>query len=256
MIHPSPVHPLRPGRAGGPRVLLVHGMEDGWRSWLPVAATLPDDWTVAAVDLPWRTDNDYRWSRAGKAGDWLRSTLDTQEPLDLLVGHSFGASAVLDVLATGAGVPRAALVAPFYRPPALEPNWALFERSRKHFEQVIGEGLLVRLGHRAASTPPDVLETMIGKLVDRIGPLGFMTLFAEFVAGGELPLHTVRTPTLVLAGTSDPGLGSGRADQLAAELATAVVVLEERYDHFCHVRQAPEVAAHLVRFMAQTGGPA
>jgi pimeloyl-ACP methyl ester carboxylesterase len=130
----------------------------------------------------------------------------------------------------------------------MELTWAVFERSRKHFDQIINEGLMARLGNRASTMERDLLDVMISKLADRIGPMGFLTLFGEFAASGDVALADIRIPALVLAGAADPGLGSYRAELFAGEFAAAQVVLEPDYHHFCHVQHAVDVATHLTRF--------
>ncbi|MGW5696751.1 hypothetical protein ACWEWX_39460 [Streptomyces asiaticus] len=50
------------------------------------------------------------------------------EPVDILIGHSFGANAVLEHLADGGGAaqPRAAvLLALFFRPDTLRVDWPI-----------------------------------------------------------------------------------------------------------------------------------
>jgi pimeloyl-ACP methyl ester carboxylesterase len=250
----SPIRWLR-GRDGtGPLAVLVHGMEDGWGSWAPLAARLDPHWRIAALDLPWRAGNDYRWRRGARAADWVRTGLAIlDEPVDVLVGHSFGASALLGVLAdpTSPQPVAAVLAAPFFRPPDLPVTWRLFERSRGNFDQIIAEGLRVRMGTRLGRVDEDLRRCMVDKMADKIGPAGFLALFEEFVATGEVDLTAVRVPTLVLAGVSDPCLAGGRAQALARSMPSATVRVEPHYDHFCHVEQAAEIAGRIGAFVRQ-----
>nr|BFE59198.1 hypothetical protein GCM10020063_037240 [Dactylosporangium thailandense] len=247
----------RPLRAGGdgPLVAFVHGMEDGWESWMPLAERLPAGWRAVALDLPWRSGNDYRW-RHTTAADWVgRGLAALDEPVAVLVGHSLGATAVLGLLA-GPQAPatapdaRAVLLAPFYRPPEVPVSWAVFERCRREFDAIVTQGLGPRLGPRAALLDPDLRELIVAKMVERIGPIGFLTLFEHFLATAELPLGSVRTPALVLAGKADPCLAGGRAEALARRMPAATVRIRPHYDHFCHVAQAADVAGELLGFVA------
>lgn len=237
--------------ATGRTVVFVHGMEDGSETWRPLAELLDPSWRTVALDLPWRAGNDYRWRRGGSAGEWLhRQLAGLHGAPDVIVAHSFGASAMLDVLATDAAPAGAVvLVAPVVRPVELEIDWDVFERARAEFGEVIRDAMLVRLGRRADRIDEELRADMAAKMLARIGPRGFMALFEQFVSSAELELHDVRVPTLVLAGRRDPALAGAHAASLAKAMPDAVVEVIEHYDHFCHVEQAEDVARRLVEFV-------
>lgn len=251
-------------RPDAPLLVLVHGMEDGPQSWRPLAHLLGRRWRTRALDLPWRAGNRYEWRRRGSPGGLLAQALAALgEPATVLIGHSFGANAVLELMADAAVrpvVPRpraAVLTAPFYRPPELTVTWELFDRSRENFERQIRAGITARLGHRQGRVDADLVTTMADKAIARIGPVGFLSVFDQFVASGELSLATVDVPTLVLGGRGDPSLGSRRSAALEAAMPAATVVIDEHYDHFCHLHQPREVAYRITEFLLATelGGP-
>ncbi|MYT29270.1 MULTISPECIES: alpha/beta hydrolase [unclassified Streptomyces] len=248
----GPVQSLSAGTPQGPRAVLVHGMEDTWESWYPLVRLLPSHWQVSALDLPWRAGNDYGWRREATPRGWLEHGLaQLPEPPTLLVGHSFGATAVLETLA-GADrlpAPAAVLAAPFYRPPGLPATWSVFERSRSNFDDIIRAGLDVRLGRRAEHLDPALRTHMVRMMSERIGPAGFLTLFEQFLATAGFDLSRVDVPVLVLGGTTDPCLADGRAEALQRELPRGRVRLDDDYHHFCHVAQAAEVAAEICAFV-------
>jgi pimeloyl-ACP methyl ester carboxylesterase len=246
------VNQLAEGAPGDLRTVLVHGLEDSWESWLPLARRLPAGWRVDALDLPWRPGNDYRW-RHRPAGVWLAHGLDLLDGVpDLVVAHSFGANATLELLCTGGPWPvrAAVLVCPLYRPPEVALTWKVFDRSRRAFDQHMREGLLARLGPRAATVEPDVLEKMTATAIDRVGPAAFLTVFDRFSASTSLPLARVTQPILLLGGGADPTLSRAAVTALAAAIPRASVVFQDRYDHFCHVRHAAEVAVEVAEWIA------
>jgi pimeloyl-ACP methyl ester carboxylesterase len=249
------VHELAPGRKGGPLMVLVHGMEDSWRGWLPLAGALPAHWRVVAPDLPWRAGNDYSWRRRLTAGQWLAQALDQVDAVPhAMVAHSYGANATLE-LAAGRRYPLAAeavLLCPLYRPPGTAVSWQVFDRSRSNFDRHIRDGVRVRLGGRAARMEPDVLESMMAKTLARVGPAGFLTAFDAFVASGDLPLRELPLSALILAGGADPTLPMRAAGALGEAMA-ATVVVEPDYDHFCHVRRPAAVAARILDFLTPAG---
>ncbi|MEU5695823.1 alpha/beta hydrolase [Actinosynnema sp. NPDC020468] len=242
-----------------PLLVLVHGMEDGPGCWQPLVEQLGDRWWTIAPALPWRAGGDYRWRATGTPGALLAAELATvlstvdERPV-ALVGHSFGANAVLE-LAARASAPAAALVllSPTYRPPDLELTWATFDRSRAAFDRQIADGVATRLGRRLATLDADVAAAMAAKAADRAGPAGFLAAYDQFAASADLPLRAVPMPALVLSGRGDPSLGRTRAAALAAAMPTARVVVEDHFDHFCHVRQAADVAARITEFLDTTG---
>jgi pimeloyl-ACP methyl ester carboxylesterase len=56
-------HVLARGRPGEPVVVFAHGLEDSWKSWQGLAAELNQDWTLIALDLPWRAWTSWTRSR-------------------------------------------------------------------------------------------------------------------------------------------------------------------------------------------------
>lgn len=227
-------------------MVLVHGLEDAWSSWLPLAVLLDEEWRVTALDLPWRAGNDYRWRAADTAAGWLARALGN-DPVDAVVAHSFGANAALQLMAAGTLPGAAVLICPLYRPPAVGVTWDVFDRARANFERLITDGIRARLGGR--DLEPDVLAAMAGKALDRIGPHGVLTAFDCFVASTDLPLEDVGQRALVLAGTADLSLSARAARALAARIPDAAVEIADDVDHFCHVRRPRLVAAHVRRFL-------
>lgn len=241
---------LTPGRPDGPLVAFAHGLEDSWESWLPLARQLRPEWRAVAVDLPWRPGSDYRWHSRPSAA-WLGSALDglDRRP-DLIVAHSYGANALLELLcARDPRVPdRAVLICPLYRPPGLAITWRVFDRARRAFEQHIHDSVRSRLGARAAVLDPEVVDLMIAKAVDRIGPAGFLAVFDRLTSSSALALDRIEAQVLVLAGGSDPSLSPATAAALAGRITGARLSVDDDYDHFCYARRAREVAAAVHAF--------
>ncbi|MEU8122604.1 alpha/beta fold hydrolase [Spirillospora sp. NPDC049024] len=244
-----PLHVLSPGRPGAPLIVFAHGLEDAWTSWAPLARRLDRGWRMVALELPWRAGNDYRW-RHRRPGEWLGDGLDLVGAVpDVLVAHSFGANAALELLC--ADDPRAgrasALLCPLYRPPRHRLTWRMLDRSRSTFTQHIRDGVRARLGPRAATLNPALLDTMMDLAVDRVGPAGFLTVFEQYAATADLPLASAARPALVIAGDQDPATSGEAARELAAGMPGAEAVIGPGYDHFCHLRHAPAIAGRIAR---------
>lgn len=232
-------------------MVFVHGLESTWSSWLPVAVELDPGWRMVALELPWRSGNDYRW-RERSAGAWLGDSLDELGATpDLVVAHSYGANATLELLCAGDPRPGSAvaLVCPLYRLARHAVTWQMFDRARELFYEHMREGLGARLGARAGRFEPDLLQSMVEVAIDRVGPLGFLTSFEKVSASTHLALPEVAARTLVVAGGADATLVPEAAQALEAAIPRCRLTITDGFDHFCHVRHAPAVAAQLLAFM-------
>ncbi|MBW3667567.1 MAG: alpha/beta hydrolase [Actinobacteria bacterium] len=245
------VHDMGSGSRTGPVVAFVHGLEDAWQSWRPLVRHLDPTWRCLALDLPWRAGNDYRWRGHAPAVDVVVEALDgVDEPIDAVIGHSLGAVVVLELLASGRlPVDAAVLLAPFFRRPEVDPTWHVFERSLENFRLQIEDGVRVRLRGRSRPLPQEVLDAVMCKAYERVGPVGFLSVFDQYIRSGALPLASVHVPTLVLAGGADPSLSLEDAVRLAELLPAGRLVREEHLDHFGHVRHAASVAHEIVAFL-------
>lgn len=240
----------------GPVLVAAHGIEDGWRGWTPVANRLAEQYRVIALDLPWRSGNDYRWRTEATPGTWLARALDlVGEPACTVLSHSFGATATLELLAAGRRPAAAALLAPFYRPAHLRAE-TVRDRSGDALRHTIRTGLRLRMGRRQVE--PDVLDIMTRGLEDHLFPTVFPVFFDYFTGSGDLDLSGVDIPVLVLAGTADVSLTPDRAAALGAAMPAATVRSHDHYTHFCHLEQAADVADEVAGFLATqlTGGHA
>lgn len=238
----APAQVLAQGEPGGPCAVFVHGAEDRWQSWSKLAGFLPSRWRAVALDLPWRAGNDYRWRWAATASDWLAAGLDAAvgDGDCVLVGHSFGANVVLHRLSVGE--PRAAaavLAAPFFRPEEPPITWKTVRRARAMFERQIADGVRTRL----RGTPPqEVVQLMIESTCRRIGPTGFLAVFDQYVASGNLPLSHVGIRTRILVGQRDPSLYLPHINVLAGRLVNATVSCAPDWGHFSHLHHARQMA--------------
>ena len=240
------------GPGEGPAVVAAHGIEDSWRTWLPTLGRLTGH-AVYSLQLPWCGGNDYRWREQDSPGAWLAAAVDlVPEPTTVLLGHSFGANAVLQRLATADPPPElaaVALVTPFYRPVDFAATADLRTRSLAAFRRALVDGLRLRQGARVAKLDPEINFLMATALLERVVPAGFPVFFAEFLHSGRLDLARVGVPTLVLGGTRDEGLTPVRAAALATAMPAATVRLREEYGHFCHAARAGDVAAEITGFL-------
>ncbi|MEE3922500.1 alpha/beta hydrolase [Micromonospora sp. BRA006-A] len=183
--------------------------------------------------------------------EWVAAGLSKlPAPPTVLVGHSFGANAILELLATSPQPPArtAVLTTPFYRPHDAPVTWRAFDRSRRIFQRQISDGLRSRLTARKTSLEPDIPESMLERAWERTGPSAFLAVFEQYLASGHLPVQTVEIPVLVVGGERDPGLNRDHLRALTDRLPLGLLAREPDYDHFCHRRHAHRLGRSIDRF--------
>ncbi|WP_232376153.1 alpha/beta fold hydrolase [Amycolatopsis aidingensis] len=239
------------GPGTGRAVAMLHGIEDTWRSWQAVAGRLTGV-RPYSIRLPWHSGADPAWRRRGTPAEWVRRALRLlPEPPDAVIGHSFGANAILTHLATteDTGLSSVVLVAPFYRPAGFAVGPQLERRARGAFRKVLTEGMRLSAGTRLAGLDPEIAAGMAGKFLERLMPELFPVFFAEFAESGNLNLGCVSVPTLVIMGKGDEGLSLARADALAVAMPAATVRARRSYGHFCHMQQADQLCKDITDWL-------
>lgn len=253
MTDPPAAHVITEGQPGGPCAVLVHGLEDRWSTWTRVAHRLGPAWRTVALDLPWRAGNDYGWRWVRSPADWVRSGLDAIDADSVvLIGHSFGANALLARLAAGEPRARAAqLLCPLFRPDSATVTWQTFDQARLAFLRQIEDGIRTRL---RTVVEADIVESMLARTCERIGPMGFLTTFDEYVSSGHLPLSAVDIPVSVLVGEDDPIMFRPYAEELARRLPRAQIACWADFGHFGHLRRADDVAGAVRALLEEPDG--
>jgi pimeloyl-ACP methyl ester carboxylesterase/acyl-CoA thioesterase FadM len=237
---------------GGVRLVLVHGMGDTWRSWIPLARQADSSWQIYALDLPWRSPYDTRWSGSGSPAQWIaRALASLGVTPDVLVGHSFGATALLHLLGTSPAPPATAavLLAPGYLPEGSEGALSA-AHCRRMLDELLRERIQDTLADRGQVSAGGVNTTtqlVAQQLWDRCAhPI------IEGVDGtSRLSLAGVRVPTLVIVDRADPVLAGGHARALTAAMPSARVLFKDGVGHFFHHRHAAALACDVRAFLAK-----
>jgi pimeloyl-ACP methyl ester carboxylesterase len=174
---------------------------------------------------------------------------------DVVVAHSFGANVMLDwVAAQGAvGCRGLVLMSPFYRSDPGMFDWASIRHYVNDFEDLVRAGIVARLnGSRPA---PDVLEAMVDKVRDRIGPYGWMRFFDHYTRTPLLDLSTVDVPCLVLGGGNDTAAYPHDVRSLAEALPDAKAHILPGSGHFSMIDNTARVGGLLREFLHRIGDP-
>jgi len=243
----------RAGRPGRPVALLVHGMAENGTSWGPLVPALRQVFDVVALDLPWSGEEGVRWPSALAPGDWLREGLALcQEPPAVVVGHSFGASVLLEWLAReerARAVSAAVLIAPFFKPRPECFDWEVLSYYVNRFHELLEQGMRARAGARRL--PADFVAAMAEKVRERIAPAGWMEFFRIFMRSPELPLEKITCPVRVVVGDRDISVAVDDCRALVERLPAARLDVLAGCGHYCLLERPEETiaatAGHLTR---------
>lgn len=236
-------------RGPGPHIVFVHGLEDTSVCWEPIISHLPATMSISTLEMPWRAGTRYEW-RGTCSSEWLRQALTlVTEPIDVVVAHSFGGHAALEMCCSPTSFTSdIVLICPLYWSRHFMPTWTAFDAARKEFERHIEAGLLTRLGPRRQLLPSAIVDGMISRALDRVGPLSLMTVFDRMVSSRALPVENIHSRVLILAAEGDPTLPPKAAAHLSAAIKDCELVMRPEFDHFCNIHHAQELAARIAEF--------
>lgn len=241
-------------------LVLLHGIWDTWRTFLPVAPALAEDRTVIALDLrghgaSGKPERDYRI--ADYAADVLDVLRQLPYPRVHLLGFSLGSMIALS-LAAASDVPLERLVLedlPYSpeQPAGARAPWFeyLLDLKRQPFERVVA-GLAELNPTRDHATNEESARALIGTAD---GP------FRAFLDGEREALDFpalaagVRVPTLLLQ--ADPAYGAALSDEgrnaVLARLANADFAAFPGAGHLIHGEQPALFTERVRAFLSATG---
>lgn len=225
--------------------MLIHGLEEGWTIWEPLAKRLATRLRVFCLDLPWSGRNRYDWADETRVRSWIaRGLALVPGPVSVVVAHSFGASALLEHFdARGAGsVEAAVLMSPFYRG-RQEFSWALFDHYMGNFPRFLKAGIQARRPLARRWSEPDAL--LARKVFDLIGPRGCLQFLNLFARTPRLELAGLDIPFLLLGGGEDFYSLPADVEALRRALPRAEARLLPACGHFAMIEQ-PEVLSSLM----------
>lgn len=252
------VRRARAARTGGEpvRVLLVHGLAGSAALWDRYVERAHPDCEMWTAELPWRGAGVPGWPDR-PADAWIAEAVGAlpHRP-DVVVGHSFGASALLTWLATSGsadpepgpvrGLRGAVLVSPFYRSHQERFDWDTLAFYLNHFDRILADGLRVSSGGRLEES---VQRDMALKVRERVGPYGWMRFFDMYLNTPRLPVERLSFPVQLLGGAEDFASDPAEAVELGEVLPDAQVSIIPGVGHFPMVERADAFAEALNGFL-------
>ena len=243
----------------GPRLVLLHGFTQDGTLWGPFGELLARSARLEAVDLPGHGSSASIALSLEETADALVAQLGG-DAVDLL-GYSLGGRvALVTALRHPASIRRLVLIgatAGITEPSAREARRALDERRALELETTgdvagfiedwLSQPMFARLDPRRAGAERRALNSAAGLAASlRLMGTGTMAPLWD-------QLGTCATPTLLLAGASDPRF-TDAARRMAARMPEATFSLVPGAGHACHLEQ-PALTAQLVRAWLAGGDP-
>lgn len=97
---------------------------------------------------------------------------------------------------------------------------------------------------------PDIVAARLQQVIDT-DEANFLNVFRIYAGTEMMPwLHEVTVPALVLTGANDGGCNPRLNQQIAKQLPDAELVILPGYKHSILLEAGPEVAEHIVQFIA------
>ena len=230
--------------------LLVHGMVENDEVWRPVLGALPEGICAVTLELPWSGARDALWGLTMAPEAWIGAALDAHGIVpDAIAAHSFGANAVLQMLADRAlpQLQQLVLISPFYKPGSADMSWPLFQRYVAEFEHFIGLSMSVRAGERQLSA--EMFALIREKLRDSFGCYSWMQFWQLFSRTPFLQLQHLQLPCLVITGADDFSSPPDDVRALATRLPDARLVVYPECSHFCLTTKEKETVSLITDFM-------
>jgi 3-oxoadipate enol-lactonase len=241
---------MRTARPGAPRVLLIHALAMSWRQWRGVAAALPGEAEVAAIDCRGHGDSERRaglYTVELMAADCI-AMLDALGWDDaIVVGCSMG-GCVAQAVAAGYPERVAALLladttADYGR--AAEHTW------RERGERAVRSGMAVHVGFQLTrwftdafrTAQPDIVADCLNVFLANDTACYAASCF--MLGGTDLrpQLASIRCPASVIVGELDYATPPAMARDLADGIAGAQMIVIPGAKHFAPVER-PEAIAH------------
>jgi pimeloyl-ACP methyl ester carboxylesterase len=228
-----------------PTLVLLPGLLNTKRLWQHQIADLADVAEVMVVEL-------FEHDSLGSMAD---AVLAAAPPSFCLAGFSMGGYVCFEILRRAAQrVERLALIDTQATPDTPEVT----ARRRGFLEQTrIGKfhgvqpAMLPLIVHRSRLADPEVVQPILDMARD-VGPEGFVREQAAIMSRPDSRrlLVDIDVPTVVIVGRQDQTTPLPRAQEMAADIANARLVVIEECGHMSPLEKPAEVSAALRRWLS------
>ena len=238
----------------GCSMVLVHGMEEDWEVWSRTAGLIREATQLTSLEMPWSGARGYGWTYGRETtAEWVAAGVaEAGSAPDVLVGHSYGAMALLDYLdrCPPPGLRGVVLVSPFYHPAGQTLDWGTLEHFAGKLSRFLEAAIRVRqTSRRASETVVADAAAFVRKKLGAGPCIEFMRLLG-CMAG--IDLNRFPWPVLIVSGEDDFMIPPKRCRDLADRLPQATLEILPGSGHFCMLDRSETLAAHIDTFLGRS----
>ncbi len=234
------------------QLVTIHGMvepPDIWRGVMEKIA--PGFCRGFEISMPWHCDQGYYWGLEAKPGEWLEPVFSALPAgPKVVLAHSFGANALLDVLQRqpGSDIDSLVLLSPYYKSSYEDFTWDMFRRFVSEFEAFVAASIRIRPGAERMSAAS--ITMLIDKVKEKYGSYSWVEFYELYARTPGLKLDTLKMPTLVLGGDRDLSILPDDLHALKKGLSNARFEILRNCGHFGMVEQPEAITAVIQKFIS------
>jgi len=235
-----------------PAAFFLHGMADTHAGWQMLWPTLARDYQIVLFDVPWSGREGIDWPYLAQPQRWWQMCLDlVPVPPTLVIGHSFGASVLLEwmTIHAPAGIEAAILFSPFFKERIAQFNWSVLEHYVNRFHELLEDGLKIRLKSKSYSA--EDVQSMAKVVRERIAPAGWIEFFRLYLRSPLLALDRMTCPVKLIAGDRDVSVDENDILALARRLPHAQASILPACGHYSLLEQPGIVVSLVVQWLQQ-----
>jgi pimeloyl-ACP methyl ester carboxylesterase len=226
----------------------IHGMLEDEHSWTELEQELDCALSVRP-HFPWSAKFGSDWAVQQGGAEWIGAFADQRARMPrIVVCHSYGCNAMLEyLLREGQPQPEVlVLVSPFYQAARADVSWDVLTGLIAGLERLIGESIAAQDARKRYTGP--LLADMVTRVRDRLGVYGWAEFLKLFLRSPDLPLHLLRSRTLVVSGKGDHYSRYERNLDLAAAIPGARHLCFDDGGHFVQKTHGGALARTIIEF--------
>lgn len=234
------------------QLVAIHGMVESPDIWRGIIEKIAPEFRRGyEISMPWHCDEGYYWGLEAKPGEWLEPVFTALPPgPKVVLAHSFGANALLDVLQRqpGSDIEAMVLLSPYYKPSYEDFTWDMFRRFVGEFEAFVAASIRIRPGAERISAAS--LTMLIDKVKEKYGSYSWVEFYELYARTPGLKFDALKMPTLVLGGDRDLSILPDDLNALAKRLNHARFEILRNCGHFGMVEQPEGITAVIHKFIS------
>ncbi len=233
------------GQPSDVKSLCIHGMLEDHKIWLPLNKALGLSKSLMP-NFPWSAEIDPYWGDLGTGDTWVEKTLENiSDPLNLIICHSFGCNAALELFTLKPELQPEylVLISPFYRSDRDDVSWKTVQSLIDGLEPLIVES--IACFDKKDRYHGEILALMVEKIRDKLGIYGWTEFYKLFLRSPLLQLEKLKSKVIIISGENDNYCPFQESEKLATAIPNAVHHLLPNAGHFAMITHEKQIAKYI-----------